>query len=212
LAICAGAASGRSLANPGRIRDKGSMTDAPQTSPDPLDDPAVNLPPPAAREAALMARLAELGLTIRTAAHDPVFTVEEARSLRGELPGGHSKNLFLKDKKGGLWLVVAREDLAVDLKALSKQLGSPRFSFGSAALLIETLGIPPGSVTPFSVINDRDCVVQVVLDAGLMALDPLHFHPLRNDRTSAISAADLAAFLEGCGHSPMVAALPERSV
>jgi Ala-tRNA(Pro) deacylase len=192
------------------------MTDAPQTSPNPSpipsDDPAANLPPPEAREAALMTRLAELGLAIRTAAHDPVFTVEEARALRGELPGGHSKNLFLKDKKGALWLIVAREDLAVDLKALSKQLGAPRFSFGSAALLIETLGVPPGSVTPFSVINDPESRVRVVLDQGLMALDPLHFHPLRNDRTSAISAADLTAFLEGCGHSPMVAPLPERTV
>lgn len=176
---------------------------------DPADIPS-DLPPPEARQAALMARLAELGLTIRTEAHDPVFTVDEAQALRGELPGGHSKNLFLKDKKGGLWLVVAREELAVDLKALSKQLAAPRFSFGSAALLVETLGVPPGSVTPFAVINDPEARVRVVLDDGLMALDPLHFHPLRNDRTSAIAAADLAAFLEGCGHSPLITALPER--
>ena len=170
-----------------------------------------DLPPPELREAALLARLAALGLAIRTEAHDPVFTVEEAQALRGELPGGHSKNLFLKDKKGGFWLVVAREELAVDLNALSKQLGAPRFSFGSAALLMETLGVPPGSVTPFAVINDADAKVSVVLDEGLMALDPLHFHPLRNDRTSSITAADLMTFLEGCGHSPLVAALPVRA-
>ena len=158
-----------------------------------------------------MARLEALGIETRTHAHDPVFTVEEAQGLRGALPGGHTKNLFLKDKKGGLWLVVAREDLAVDLGALSKQLGAPRFSFGAPELLIATLGVPPGSVTPFALINDREARVRVVLDEGMLALDPLNFHPLRNDRTTAIAAADLPRFVRACGHEPIIAALPERT-
>jgi Ala-tRNA(Pro) deacylase len=158
----------------------------------------------------LFARLDALGIAHRTLAHPPVFTVEEAKALRGEIVGGHTKNLFLKDKKDGLWLVVAREHLAIDLTALSKQLGCPRFSFGSAELLIEMLGVPPGSVTPFSVINDRGARVRVVLDEGMLALDPLNFHPLRNDRTTAISPDDLLRFLRDTGHEPSILQLPER--
>jgi Ala-tRNA(Pro) deacylase len=164
---------------------------------------------PETREAALYARLDELGIARATHAHAPVFTVEEARALRGALPGGHTKNLFLKDKKGGLWLVVLREELRVDLNALSKQLGCPRFSFGSSDLLEATLGVPAGSVTPFSLINDKDSRVRVVLDAGMLALDPLNFHPLRNDRTTAITAKDLVAFVRAGGHDPLVVELPE---
>jgi Ala-tRNA(Pro) deacylase len=158
----------------------------------------------------LYARLDALGISHRTQSHAPVFTVEEAKALRGEIAGGHTKNLFLKDKKDGLWLVVAREHLAIDLTALSKQLGVPRFSFGSAELLIEVLGVPPGSVTPFSVINDRAGRVQVVLDEGMLALDPLNFHPLRNDRTTAISPGDLLQFLRDTQHEPKIVPLPER--
>jgi Ala-tRNA(Pro) deacylase len=148
----------------------------------------------------LFARLDALGIAHRTQSHAPVFTVEEAKALRGDLAGGHTKNLFLKDKKDGLWLVVAREHLAIDLKELSKHLATPRFSFGSAPLLVEVLGVQPGSVTPFSVINDRAARVQVVLDEGMLALDPLNFHPLRNDRTTAISPDDLLRFLRATEH------------
>ena len=130
--------------------------------------------------------------------------------MRGALPGGHTKNLFLKDKKGGLWLVVAREDMAVDLKALSTILGAPRFSFGAPELLIATLGVPPGSVTPFALMNDRERRVRVVLDEGMLASDPLNFHPLRNDRTTSIAARDLLAFVRACGHEPAILPLPER--
>lgn len=168
------------------------------------------LPDPDAREAALMARLDALGVPTRTYAHTPVFTVDEAQSLRGSLPGGHTKNLFLKDKKGGLWLVVAREELAVDLNALAKALGAPRFSFGAPELLVATLGVPPGSVTPFALMNDTDARLRVVLDEGMLALDPLNFHPLRNDRTTAIAATDLLAFVRACGHEPVILPLPER--
>lgn len=173
--------------------------------------PSADLPPPEAREDALMARLDELGIGTRTYLHAPVFTVEEAQSLRGSLPGGHTKNLFLKDKKGGLWLVVAREELAVDLGALAKALGAPRFSFASSELLAATLGVPPGAVTPFALINDAGARVRVVLDEGMMALDPLNFHPLRNDRTTAITPADLVGFLRACGAEPAILPLPERA-
>jgi Ala-tRNA(Pro) deacylase len=169
-----------------------------------------HLADPERREASLMARLDALGIATRTHAHAPVFTVAEARTQRGALPGGHTKNLFLKDKKGGLWLVVAREDMAVDLKALSKALGAPRFSFASPELLAATLGVPPGSVTPFALMNDRARRVRVVLDEAMLAADPLNFHPLRNDRTTAIAARDLVAFIRACGHEPSVLPLPDR--
>jgi Ala-tRNA(Pro) deacylase len=159
----------------------------------------------------LFARLDALGIAHKTYAHAPVFTVEESRAACAHVPGGHTKNLFLKDKKDGLWLVVAREELRVDLNALSRALDSPRFSFGSAELLIATLGVPPGSVTPFSLINDGEGKVRVVLDEAMLALDPLNFHPLRNDRTTAIAAADLLKFVRANGHEPVVIALPERA-
>ncbi len=158
----------------------------------------------------LFALLDSLGIAHATHAHAPVFTVAEAQSLRGALPGGHTKNLFLKDRKDGLWLVVAREELSVDLKALSQTLGAPRFSFGSAELLLAVLGVPPGAVTPFAAMNDPDGQVRVVLDEGMMALDPLNFHPLRNDRTTAIAPADLLRFLRATAHEPAVTTLPER--
>jgi Ala-tRNA(Pro) deacylase len=158
----------------------------------------------------LFARLDALGIAHKTLPHEPVFTVEEAKASRGRIEGGHTKNLFLKDKKDGLWLVVAREHLPVDLKALSIQLGVPRFSFGSGELLVEVLGVQPGSVTPFSIINDRENKVRVVLDDGMLALDPLNFHPLRNDRTTAISAADILRFLRAENHEPLIVELPVR--
>lgn len=167
-----------------------------------------DLPSPDTREAALYERLHALGIAWKTCEHVPVFTVEEAAVVNATQPGGHTKNLFLKDKKGGLWLVVLRDDFRLDLNALSKQIGSPRFSFGSGELLIATLGIPPGSVTPFALINDRERKVRVVLDEEMLALDPLNYHPLRNDRTIAVSAADLLKFVADCGHVPHIVRLP----
>lgn len=151
----------------------------------------------------LLARLAELGLKTRTVSHPPVFTVEEAKALRGELPGGHIKNLFLRDKKGKMWLVVAEEDRPIDLKALGELLGG-RLSFGSAERLMTYLGVLPGAVTPFGVINDGDNQVKVVIDAALLAHDPVNCHPLCNDRTTAISPQDLMAFFAAVGHPPEV--------
>ena len=159
----------------------------------------------------LFAQLDALGIPHKTYEHAPVFTVEESQALCAHVPGGHTKNLFLKDRRDGLWLVVAREDLRVDLNALAKQLGLGRLSFGSAELLIGTLGVPPGSVTPFALINDREGRVRVVLDEAMLARDPLNFHPLRNDRTTAIAPFDLLTFIRACGHEPLVMALPERA-
>jgi Ala-tRNA(Pro) deacylase len=167
------------------------------------------LPSPDQREAALYQRFTALSIAWTTQAHRPVFTVEEAADVSDHFPGGHTKNLFLKDKKGGLWLVVLRADLRVDLNALAKRLGAPRFSFGSAELLITTLGIEPGSVTPFALMNDTAHKVQPVLDEGMLKLEPLNFHPLRNDRTTAIAAADLTRFVEACGHRLLIAPMPE---
>ncbi len=170
-----------------------------------------DLPSPEAREAALYDRLRELGIAWKTYEHKPVFTVEEAAALYAQQPGGHTKNLFLKDRKDGLWLVVARDDLKIDLNGLSKQLGCQRFSFAPTQLLIARLGITPGSVTPFALMNDTRRLVRPVLDEGMLALDPLNFHPLRNDRTTAIAAKDLLGFVRALGHEPHVAKLPVRS-
>jgi Ala-tRNA(Pro) deacylase len=155
----------------------------------------------------LFARLDALGIVHRTYTHPPVFTVAEAVSLRGQLPGGHCKSLFLKDKKGGLWLVVALEERRIDLKRLAERLGAPRFSFGNAELLFDVLGVRPGSVTPFALVNDTAGRVAVVLDKGMLEHDPLNYHPLENDRTTAIAPADLLRFIEDCGHRPRLADL-----
>jgi Ala-tRNA(Pro) deacylase len=150
----------------------------------------------------LFDRLDALGIRHRTHHHPPVFTVAESTALRGSLPGGHCKTLFLKDKKGGLWLLVALEERRIDLKRLADTLVAPRFSFGSPELLREVLGITPGSVTPFALANDTAHRVAVVLDKGMLDHDPLNYHPLVNDRTTAIAAADLLRFIEACGPRP----------
>jgi Ala-tRNA(Pro) deacylase len=152
----------------------------------------------------LFARLDRLGIAHRTYTHPPVFTVAEAAALRGALPGGHCKSLFLKDKKGGLWLVVAIEERRVDLKRLAEALGAPRFSFGSPALLYEVLGILPGSVTPFALANDAAHRVSVVLDREMLDCNPLNYHPLENTRTTSIAPADLLHFIADCGHRPRI--------
>ena len=152
----------------------------------------------------LFARLAELGIPVTTARHDPVFTVHEARALRGQLPGGHAKNLFLRNKKGVQWLLVCDERRAVDLKAFSERISSGRLSFGSPERLMTALGVAPGSVTPFALINDTAQAVQPVLDAGLLAEDPLNFHPLDNAMTTSIARDDLLRFIEACGHTPQI--------
>jgi Ala-tRNA(Pro) deacylase len=153
----------------------------------------------------LFAYLNALGIAHKTVTHPAVFTVEEARELRGAISGGHTKNLFLRDKKGALYLLVAPEDAAIELRALHRVLGaSGRFSFGSAELLHEALGVAPGSVTPFAVINDKQVRVTLVIDAALMAHDMLNFHPLVNTATTSISREGLLQFLAATGHAPRI--------
>jgi Ala-tRNA(Pro) deacylase len=156
----------------------------------------------------LFAYLDSLGIAHKTVTHPPVFTVEQARALRGTVAGGHTKNLFLRDKKGTLFLVVAPEDAAIELKSLHRLLGaSGRFSFGSPELLREVLGVEPGSVTPFAIVNDKALRVTVVLDAAMMAHEVLNFHPLVNTGTTTISRGGLVKFLEATGHRPRIEAV-----
>lgn len=152
----------------------------------------------------LFAKLAELGIDAPTMAHEPVFTVAESKALRGELIGGHTKNLFLRNKKGKMWLVTCLEDRDIDLKALGSALDAGRLSFGSADRLMRFLGVVPGAVTPFAAINDTGGAVRVALDRGMLAEhDWLNFHPLDNAMTTRIAPADLVRFLEATGHAPM---------
>ncbi|MFN4140983.1 prolyl-tRNA synthetase associated domain-containing protein [Aestuariivirga sp.] len=155
----------------------------------------------------LIDRFKSLGIETKTKDHAPVYTVDEARALRGEIPGGHCKNLFLKDDKGNIWLIVCLEDAEIDLKAAPSKIGSRRLSFGKADLLKEVLGVEPGSVTPFALINDRAKRVNVVLDAAMMAHEFLNYHPLENTATTTIASADLVSFIRSCGHEPKVVAV-----
>jgi len=160
----------------------------------------------------LFAYLDSLGIAHQTVSHPAVFTVGEARTLRGQIAGGHTKNLFLRDKRGAVFLVVAPEDATIELKSLHRRLGaSGRFSFASAELMRELLGVEPGSVTPFAVINDKAGRVTVVLDAALMGHEALNFHPLVNIGTTTISRAGLLRFLEATGHPPRVEPVSETA-
>ncbi len=150
----------------------------------------------------LFACLAALGVKTTTHRHAPVFTVEDSKALRGDLPGGHCKTLFLKDKKGVLWLVVMVEDRHIPMKDLRRRIGSATLSFGKPDLLTEVLGVEPGSVTPIALVNDTDRRVNVVLDRAMMDLDLLNYHPLTNAATTAITPADLLTFIRAAGHEP----------
>ncbi len=152
----------------------------------------------------LFAHLEGLGIRTRTVQHPPVFTVDEAKALRGDLPGAHIKNLFLRNKKGEMWLVVAEESRPIDLKALGERLGAGRLSFGSPERLMSYLGVVPGAVTPFALINDREGRVKVAIDKAVLERDPVNCHPLANDMTTAIAPQDLLAFIESSGHKPMI--------
>ena len=155
----------------------------------------------------LFQHLNDLGIKTAVTRHEAVFTVEEARALRGEVPGGHCKNLFLKDKKGAFWLIVCLEDAAINLKGLPAQIGAARISFGSADLLREVLGVEPGSVTPFALINDTAHQVNVVLDDNMMHMDVVNYHPLVNTATVTLTPDDLLKFISSCGHEPRIVTL-----
>jgi Ala-tRNA(Pro) deacylase len=152
----------------------------------------------------LFALFDALGIAHRTLKHPAVFKVGEGDEIKAALPGGHTKNLFLKDAKGQLWLVSALQDARIDLTALPRAIGAARLSFGSAELMRETLGVAPGSVTAFGLINDTGRRVRFVLDAGLAASDPVNFHPLTNTATTAISQADFRRFLAAVDAPPLI--------
>ena len=153
----------------------------------------------------LFAFLDRLGIVHTTVTHPPLFTVEQSRALRGQIPGGHTKNLFLRDKKNNVYLVTAEEDANIDLKGLHRLLdASGRFSFGSAELMMELLGVAPGSVTPLGVVHDTGARINVVLDAALMEHDTINCHPLVNTMTTSLTREGLLKFLEATGHSPRI--------
>jgi len=148
--------------------------------------------------------LDRLGVAHLTHDHAPVFRVDEGHEIKAALPGGHTKNLFLKDDKGQIWLISALGETRIDLKALPKVIGSGRLSFGKPELMAEVLGVTPGSVTAFALINDVGHRVRFVLDRALLGHELLNFHPLANDATTAVSRDGFLAFLAGLGVEPMV--------
>ncbi len=162
------------------------------------------MPPPLMTPEELFARFDALGIAHQTYSHPPVFAVAEAAALRSSVPGAHCKSLFLKDKKGEFWLAVMLEERRSDLKKLAARLTAPRLSFGGAIDLHRLLGVRPGSVTPFALLNDVRHLVAPVLDAAMLQYDPLNYHPLENDRTTAISAADLLRLIDALGHAPRI--------
>jgi Ala-tRNA(Pro) deacylase len=163
---------------------------------------------PASRDA-LFERFKTLGIETRTLEHEPVFTVEQAKLVHDDMPGGHCKNLFCKDEKGVLWLIVALEDAVINLKAAPAKIGSKRLTFGKPELLMEVLGVEPGSVTPFGLINDIEKRTNVILDEAMMRQTLLNYHPLKNDATTSITPDDLIAFITSCGHTPRIVAVSD---
>jgi Ala-tRNA(Pro) deacylase len=149
----------------------------------------------------LLAFLTRLGVAHRTVEHPPLFTVEQSKALRVDLPGGHTKNLFLRNRKGRMWLVTCHEDQAVDLKTLAIRLEAGRFSFASPERLMRYLGIAPGAVSPFALVNDNEGLVRFVMDRALMDYACLNLHPLSNAMTTSIAPGDLARFLAEVGHA-----------
>lgn len=165
---------------------------------------------PASRQQ-LMSFLTSLGIETKTHDHEAVFTVSESHKIKEDLPGGHTKNLFLKDKKGNIALVVCLNDTEVDLKSFHKKTDFGRVSFGNADLLWEHLGVKPGSVTPFSLINDKEAQkVHLFLDANMMEQDLLNYHPLENTATTAITKDDLLKFFSATGHEPTILKLEKE--
>lgn len=149
----------------------------------------------------LFKRLDDLGIDYKTISHPPLFTVDDSKALRGVLDGAHAKNLFLKNKKGRMWLLVAEESAPINLKAFAKLIGAGNLSFGKPELLMEMLGVIPGAVTPFALINAAPGAITPLFDQDLLAEDPLNFHPLDNTMTTTLAKADLLRFVEALGHS-----------
>jgi Ala-tRNA(Pro) deacylase len=159
---------------------------------------------PTTGQDALFALLDRVGIAHQTLWHAPVFRVGEGAEIKAKLAGGHTKNLFLKDAKDRIWLISALAETTIDLKRLPARVGSARLSFGAPALLAEVLGVEPGSVTPFALINDQAHRVTLILDAALLRADPINFHPLTNTGTTQVSIAGFLKFLEVIEVEPMV--------
>ncbi|MBV2144989.1 prolyl-tRNA synthetase associated domain-containing protein [Falsochrobactrum sp. TDYN1] len=154
--------------------------------------------------------LRDLDIEVRTVEHPPLFTVADSQGLRGEITGGHTKNLFLKDKKDNFFLVTVEEEAVVDLKSIHHIIGAAsRVSFGKPEKLFEYLGVIPGAVTVFGAVNDKEHNVEIILDAGLMQHDIINGHPLTNEATTSIARGDLMRFLEATGHKPRILAVSE---
>ena len=172
---------------------------------EPIDHDVEGLP---TSPAVLLQFLTKHGIAQQTVEHPAVFTVEQAKALRGSLPGAHIKNLFVRNRREEMWLVVALEDAGIDLKRLADHLGAGRLSFGSAERLMRVLGVKPGSVTPFALINDRERQVRLVLDRAILEHDPVNAHPLVNSMSTAVSPQGLLGFFAATGHSPRLIDLP----
>jgi Ala-tRNA(Pro) deacylase len=166
---------------------------------------------PKAKPQTLFDHLTRAEIAHHTLHHPPVFRVEDGAEIKARLAGGHTKNLFLKDAKDRLWLITALGETRIDLKTLPGRIGSARLSFGSPALLGEVLGVEPGSVTPFALINDEARRVTLVLDAALMRADPLNFHPLINTATTQVSRDGFVAFLHSLGVTPLLVELEDAA-
>lgn len=162
-----------------------------------------NAPLPTSPEQ-LLERLTALGIDYTLHEHAPVYTVAESEKIDAQISGVHCRNLFLRDKKKQMFLVVAPNETPVDLKKLPDLLDCGRLSFGSAARLWQYLGVRPGSVCPYAVINDKEQAVQICLDKAMMEADIVNYHPLENDKTISIKPDDLLLFIKDCGHEPRI--------
>ena len=159
----------------------------------------------------ILAHLTTLGIPTETITHPPVFTVEEAKTVRDLTKGGHVKNLFLRNKKGAMWLITLMEDKRVDLKALGEVLGSGKLSFGSPERLEQYLGVYPGSVTALAIHNDTAGQVAFVMDQDLFEHETINVHPLRNDMTTNMKTEDVVAFAKAANHMPAIIQIPKRT-
>jgi Ala-tRNA(Pro) deacylase len=158
----------------------------------------------------LFAFLDSLGIAVKTVTHPPLFTVADSRAMRGEIPGGHTKNLFLKDKKDNYFLVTVDEEAGVDLKQIHHLIGAAsRVSFGKPEALMDLLGVTPGAVTVFGLINDHRAQVRLILDETLMENAIINGHPLTNEATTSIGNADLLSFARATGHEPAILKVTE---
>lgn len=154
--------------------------------------------------AEVIALLEKLGVDNSTINHPPMRTVKDSKEFRYGVEGGFSKNLFLRNKKGKMWLVTLLEDREVDLKQLGERIGAGRVSFASEDRLMKFLGVVPGAVTPLAVINDHGDQVVLVVDKGLLDVSPLHFHPCDNAMTTTVGREGLMKYLEACRHTPQL--------